>query len=65
MLAKRVGLTDSTNNDDDFEEEATGNLPRNATKYVEERRGLLSGKFSNKYPDEKEIDITDDRDYKL
>ena len=65
MLAKRVGYKGSINNGDDFEEEATGNLTRSTVKYVEERRGLLSGKFFNKYPDEKEIDITDDRDYKL
>jgi len=60
MLAKRVGYKGSTNNDGGFEEEVIANLPRSATKYVEERRGLLSGEFQNKYPDEKEIDIAYD-----
>ena len=57
MLAKRVGYKGSTNNEGGLIEEATGNLPRKATKYVEERRGLLSGVFFNKYPDDKEIDM--------
>lgn len=56
MLAKKVGLKEA--NGGSAEDVANTVSTRSATKYVEERRGLISGKFHHKYPDDKEIDLT-------
>lgn len=54
-MAKKVGLKEADGGS--AEDVANTVSTRGATKYVEERRGLISGKFHHKYPDDKEIDL--------